>query len=232
MTKTIFNPTKKNLSEIKEWLEKEYQETGEGFLVNWDVIEDAFEKNRLIACLEDNQPIGFLVYKILDEVSVIVIAEIHPSRRKDGGGRKLVEDSLKYFERKGAMVTQLNCSPASTERVWKKLGFLNYPKFHSENRRTGLYKILVDSLPFDLETSPVKETIEVWNPLNYNDSESKWSWNIDFKDNSRILTKPIVFPADYNWRMKWSKGKDIYFDDEIHRFDKIDFSSFLIIEKL
>ncbi|REA57119.1 hypothetical protein DSL64_24465 [Dyadobacter luteus] len=134
----------------------------------------------------------------------------------------------------------LQCSPDSSEPIWKLLGFVEFPdppehyKFSSEDNKK-LYSILTDHLP----TSSVQRTgevIELWNNEPYkttNNIPPAYVWNLEFKDGTRKLTTPIIHPAHYKWRLRWSLNGKTIRDDKIKRFKtEIDFGTFIIIDEL
>lgn len=143
-------PKPEHLSQILIWLHDEYLKNLNGFYGNYDVISDAFENKNLICILENNEAIGFLVYKKIEKTAHISIANIKYEHKKNGLGKKL----LTYFEsklvKKGIKVIDLKCSPPSSKRIWKKLGFKelkeveNHRFFSSSNSSPYLYKILIE----------------------------------------------------------------------------------------
>ena len=131
----------------------------------------------------------------------------------------------------------MQCAPAESEKVWKKLGFIEFPnnclEWSSENKE--LYKIIVPhSLP--TSTNSTNEYIELWDKEIYKQSiiESKWRWDIKFKTNSNMLTLPIIHPCDKEWRIQWVKDKQIIQNDKVKYFNdqEIRFGDFLIINEL
>lgn len=230
--KIINNPTENQLSQIKEWLINEIEDTGEGFYNNWDTIEKSFNENKLIV-LKNNEefPIGFIVFNKEPLTIEIIIASIKLSERKKGFGRKMVNQFLEYYKSEGALVSFLDCSPASTERIWKKLNFINYPDNIYSQYRNRMYKVLVPVLKPTSKLELVDETIELWEKRPYVDVKSKWIWKLDFISNSRKLKKPIIHPANYHWQLRWKKGTFVK-TDKIDFFNQIDYTNFIIIQDL
>lgn len=204
-------PTEKQLNQIKEWLKKEINETGEGFYNNWDIIENNFKRGKLIVFTKNKEyPIGFVVFDKEPLIVEIVIASIKPSERKKGYGREMINQLLEYFISKGVLISYLECAPASTERIWKKLEFINFPiNFHSRFS-TKLYRILVPVTTEynELEFSKNDEIIELWDeqPHIENEIKVKWKWKLDYISNSQILKKPIIHPSNHKWQLEWKKG--------------------------
>lgn len=236
-----FSPTDKQLSEIEKWLFAERQKTGDGFYCNWNIIKSSYDKNELATISLNNKTIGFATWRLTsDKTARIEIAEVKPIHRKKGIGKILTNHLLNFLTDKGVYVVDLQCSPYTSEPVWKRLGFVEFPdppenyNFNSgENKK--LYKILTDNL----ETSSVHnsaDTIEVWNnePYRTNDNTPPtYHWNVEFIAGTRKLSKPIIHPAHYEWRLRWRiNGKTIK-DDKIKRFKtEIDFGTFIIIDEL
>lgn len=236
-----FSPTDKQVGEIKKWLIAERQKTGEGFYCNWSNIKSSFDKNELATISLNNKTIGFATWRLTtDKTARIEIAEVKPTHRKKGIGKKLTTELLNFLKEKNVYVVDLQCSPETSEPVWKRLGFVEFPdppvnyNFNSYNNKK-LYTILTEHL----ETSAVQytdETIELWNDEPYTTDENTpptYIWNLEFIDGTRKLSKPIIHPAHYEWRLRWRiNGKTIK-DDKVKRFKtEIDFGTFIIIDEL
>lgn len=124
-----------DLQAIKQWLEQERQESGEGFSCNWGVIEKSFDD---LWVMNDEEIVGFLVKGPCGPD----ILEIHPGCRGRGNGRKLVEWVIDQYYMDGCSVIEVQCSPETSEPFWRKMGFVIY-----DNRQSGMprrcgYKLL------------------------------------------------------------------------------------------
>lgn len=236
-----FSPTDKQVGEIEKWLIAERQKTGDGFYCNWNIIKSSFDKNELATISLNNKTIGFATWRLYtDKTARIEITEVKPTYRKKGIGKKLTTHLLNFLKNKGVCVVDLQCSPDTSERVWKRLGFVEFPEppenynFNSNDNKK-LYSILTEHL----QTASVQsadETIELWNDEPYTTDENTpptYIWNIEFIDGTRKLSKPIIHPAYYEWRLRWRiNGKTIK-DDKVKRFKtEIDFGTFIIIDEL
>lgn len=236
-----FSPTDKQVGEIEKWLIAERLKTGNGFYCNWNIIKSSFIKNELATISSNNETIGFATWRLITEKTArIELAEIHQGHRRKGIGKILITTLLNFLRDKGMHVVDLQCSPSSSEPIWKRLGFVEFPdppqkyKFNSSANKK-LYSILTEHL----QTSSIQhadETIELWNdePYMTNDSTPPiYVWNVHFIEGTRKLLKPIVHPAHCEWRLRWKiNGKTIK-DDKIKRFkSEIDFGTFIIIEEL
>ncbi|HBL77033.1 MAG: hypothetical protein A2W90_19320 [Bacteroidetes bacterium GWF2_42_66] len=197
--KVLSNPTLQHLEEIKKWLQKEDNSSNEGFFCQMDTIENSFRKNRLIVIAKDNVAIGFLTFYYSDHIVNIEIAEVKPSERKRGIGKLLLQDSFGKFIKDGMLVAQLFCSPASSEKIWKRMGFNNFPDEIIKESRIYLYQILVKTAEFcthDNET----ELIELWDFEDYsNELPPKWRWEVKRQEKSNKLVKPIIHPCSDKW---------------------------------
>lgn len=236
-----FSPTEKQLGEIEKWLIAERQKTGEGFNCNWNNIASSFKNNELSTISINNKTIGFAAWSLTtDRIARIEIAEVKPTQRKKGIGKELINQLLNYLKDKGVCVVDLQCSPDSSEPVWKHLGFVEFPDrpdndhFSSEGNKM-LYIILTEHL----QTSSVQcanETIELWNdePCMINKTTPPtYSWNIEFINGTRKLSKPIIHPGHHEWRLRWSINGKTNKDDKVKRFKTIiHVGSFIIIEEL
>lgn len=236
-----FSPTDKRVDEIEKWLIAEEKKNGGGFYYNWNNIKSSFDKKELVTISLNNKTIGFVTWRISEEnIAGIEIIEVKPTHRKKGVGKKLINELLNFLKTKNIYVVDLQCSPATSELFWKSLGFVEYPEalkdyLFSQGKNKKLFMILIEHL----QTSHVEvydETIELWNEEEYRtskDTPPKYIWNIEYKQGTRQLIKPIIHPGHYKWRLRWkAKGKTII-DHQVQRFGtKIDFHNFVIINEL
>lgn len=235
-----FSPTDKQVGEIEKWLIEERQKTGDGFYCNWNTIKSSYENNELVAISFYNKTVGFATWRITTEKTAkIETAEAKPPHRKKGIGKELTTQLLHFLRGKGVCVVDLQCSPESSEPIWKRLGFLDFPdppenyNFNlGENKK--LYKILTEHLHTSSFQSSA-ESIELWNdePYRTNEKTPTYVWNLEFIHGTRKLSAPIVHPAHYDWRVRWSiNGKTIK-DCKTKRFvTEIQYGTFVIIEEL
>jgi predicted GNAT family acetyltransferase len=234
MLELTTKPTEKHLREIQVWLKEELDNTDKGFYVNWDMIFKAFNEKRLSIITERNYAIGFVVYRIYDLTAVIDIAEIKPAERKKGIGKKIIEETLEFFKSKKVLVVELFCSPESSESFWKKIDFLNFPEYYRSNK-INMYKSLVETLKHSKELTS-KNGIQLWDdkPNRTRDSKPNWTWELNFIENKKTLSKPIIFPAMNDWKVKLIINGEEIFEDELNYLesDKSDYGSFMIIEEI
>jgi predicted GNAT family acetyltransferase len=234
MLELNINPTEKHLDEIKNWLKDELDKTGEGFYVHWEMITKAFTEKRLIVATKKDSSIGFVVYRIYDLTCVIDIVEIKPTERKKGIGKKMIKETLKFLKTKGFSAVELYCSPESSEAFWKKIGFLNFPEFYRDSK-INMYKSIIDTLQPTKKLNS-KNVIHLWEdtPNRMRDSKPNWIWNLSFIKNTKVLTKPIIFPAMTNWKIKLVINEKTIFEDEINYFESVKSycGSFMIIEEI
>ena len=84
------NPKPEHLSQVYIWLYDEYMKNINGFYGNYDTIKDAFSRKNLICIIENNNVIGFIVYKIFEKTAELTIANIKYEYKKKGYGSKLL----------------------------------------------------------------------------------------------------------------------------------------------
>jgi hypothetical protein len=236
MLEITFTPTEYHISQICEWLNSEFKQSSEGFFHKWNLIYQSFEQNKMAIALLDNFPIGFITW---DESSVLTIIinymEVHPEYRNIGNGRKFVDYFLKEMIHKNKVVAHLQSDPISSEPAWKAFGFSDLTI--NRVRESGifrLYKVLVPSMP-NIETK-AKNLIELWNDQEYKTkhTDSKWKWEVIYKDDSDELISPIILNANYEWRIRWIQNGEIVYDGSVKRFSfgLIDYEEFIIILNL
>jgi len=238
-----FSPTIDQLSIIEIWLKEEYQVKKIGFYVNWqNSALPAYAVNRLAILLKRDRPIGFITWFLENEkVAEIQLAEIEPGKRKKGYGKYLLNAVVENLRQKGIHVVRLHCRPAGSENVWKKLGFSNFPNFKAfaeANSPEGkhLYRILNQVTDVQEKKHRENDLIELWaaQPWEISDEKPQWSWYAQFIPSNYRLENPIISPAHYEWKIKWTRNGEVLHDGKIKYFPKIrlDFSDFLIIEEL
>jgi GNAT superfamily N-acetyltransferase len=234
--KISFKPKLDQLNEIEKWLIDERNSTGNGFYCNWNIIKSSYDEKKLAIISEDNRAVGFITWSYYVEfIATIEITEIKPTHRNRGLGKQLVSKLTQRLISKNFYVIKLQCSPSSSEPIWRHLGFTDFPKHDNWNRgNKELFKILVPHL--EIQKNITCEYIELWNDEPYCTQKvnSTWKWNLSFKDGTRELEKPIIQPCHYDWRIRWANNNLIFKDEKVKRFgqDKIDFGGFLIIQKM
>lgn len=232
--RVITNPSIKHYKEIEAWLIEEDNLYNEGFYCNIDSVKQSFDLKKLIAITEDEQTIGFLTYYFLnDSVVNIVIAEIKRDRRKMGFGKVLLEKSCNYFIEQGALVTQLRCSPESSRKAWKKMGFMDFPEGMIRDSGLYLYKILVETTSLYSGNEDV-ERIDLWDfEDHYNQIGPKWRWKLKRKPGSNFLIKPIIHPSGEEWSVSHNLNGEITEKTIMKNFNKkkYDAGYFLIIKE-
>lgn len=236
--KISFKPTKKQFSEIQDWLLEESISTGEGFYCNLNQISSSFKEKQLAVISLNQQTIGFASWRVTSKLTArIEIVEINRFFRKKGFGRQLMSALFQRFIENNIVVTDLQCSPSNSEPIWRQFGFIDFPN-HNDTWNVGnkkLFKILVPSLP-TIERNSESETIELWDDEPYctQKKQSTWKWELVFKRGTGELQKPIIIPCHHDWRIRWRNQDRIVKEDKVKYFSKedIEFGTFLIISKL
>ncbi len=211
------NTSKTDLSEIKKWLEKEMEETGEGFYGNWDVIEKNFNNNNLITLSYLNFPIGFVTFYKFEIHVEIGIFVIESKYRRKGIGKIFYEKVAEYFILHNYLALKLFCSPPASEIFWKKMGFIEYPNIGYSEHRLTYYKPLIETQEISTNGKH-NNKLELWScePYQKKDTPPTWSWDLDIDSNSPTL--PIMQPCNDNWNLRWSKNGEIKQEDKVKYF--------------
>jgi len=212
--KIIFEPKKKYLTQIENWLKEEYEEDGEGFYKNFLLID--FTNNDFICYVNnDDDAIAFMSYQRYMKICTIDIASVKKSEKRKGVCKTMLEALSNRLVERGTYVMNLFCSPVSSEKIWKKLGFKFYKeKEKHESFRRGkpvnyLYKTIVKShLP--TRKRNLISFVELWKEFDhvgYTDKtiEPSVVWNLKNQLN------PIIFPTEPEWKLRLvENGKEIY----------------------
>lgn len=229
-------PTSEDLNKLRQWLLVEEQKHKEGFYCNWKIIYDHYDKKQLAVVYVKTKPVGFAIWNFdYEKIPEIKIMEIKPTYRRRGLGRILVDNLLNFLRNKYDVVF-VECSPHESESFWKNIGFQEFPQQHIFNTRPNkhLFLMLIPSLDYSVEFQN-KEVFEMWDEEPYLAKELNpaFSWNLDFKDGTRVLTKPVIQPSHYDWRLRWRKGDAVIKDGKIKYYgEEIDSRIFTIIKEL
>lgn len=232
-----FDPTIKQFNEIEKWLRDEDKKSDEGFYCNLHFIQKSFNQNEMAVISLDKKVIGFVTWYYPSEHSArIYFAEIKPSNRKQGYGKILIEQLFNKFVEKHIFVVDLECSPDTSEKYWRKLKFIDFPKNvinDSENKQ--LFRILIPNLK-QSKINKKGDEIQLWNNNTYliNNIPANWCWKVRYKKNSIHLSKPIVFPCHYDWIIRWSNKGERLQECKAKNFypQSVMFDKYLIITEL
>lgn len=233
-----FKPKESDLSYIMDWLYSENIKTETGFYCNRNIIKTCFVENRMAIISVNKYAIGFITWGFHTAYSAgIGIAEIHPAFRKFGYGKILANHLFLHFKDNNILTVDLECAPANSAHFWKKLKFKEFPKDERwERHNIELYKILVDYQKPKVNTDTESEIIELWNgePNETIHRLPVWQLQIKYKKGLKQFTEPIIFPCNYDWRIRWRKGDKVIFDEKVKRFNKIKIPNgrYLILENM
>lgn len=231
--KIVLNPSQIDIDAIETWLEAEFRDTRKGFYTDRDILYQSLKEKTLILLKKDGESVAFIAWKLYSShVAKISIAETHPNHRKKGYVRALLTGLIKKLQKKAIQVINLNHISLVSEIAWKHLGFIKFPEDdrNSEHEQKELYKVIVPVL--NTGTGAGSETIELWHMDGHAISgvDPNVIWNLSFTEGSRMLQKPIVYPAHHNWYLVWKKNGETAYEGRMKRFPvEISFGRFMII---
>jgi GNAT superfamily N-acetyltransferase len=107
--------TSSDLDEIFDWLEAEYDEDGEGFWSNRDMMEP----ENMWVIREDGIAVAFQLGKYS-----AVILNVRKDRCKCGLGSAMVAASIERAVKDGVNALMIECVPTETWSFWQKKGFV------------------------------------------------------------------------------------------------------------
>lgn len=224
---------------IKEWLIEEKKKFNSGFFCNWNFIEKCVNSNRALCLIENELPIGFVCWSCYGQKIIeIDILEIHPDFRKRGYGRAFVELIIDYFRDRMIMAIKLFCAPESSFYFWQNIGFNQFSNGYDS--RIYMYKTIIDSAqvsPYSGISDDSKCYVDVWDVQPHRNSlDPLVSIEVCFKQDSTDLIKPIIYPANYDWNMRYRVGNKVIKEDGVKYFtkerDEFCVADFLIIQTI
>jgi len=196
-------PNKTHLTQLKTWLQQAYIDGYSRFIEHWHIIEKAFEEQNLLILEKDTIAIGFVVFDINDEIAQIDLAELIPHKRGQGLAKPFIRDAVNYLKDQGALAVKLYCAPTESEGFWRKCGFKRF-EFPNDDH-IHMFKVLTESLKTNSNTDSDKtDFIKLWNCESHlaRRTEPKWTWELEYKDDSKTLIKPIIIPAYSGWHLE------------------------------
>lgn len=224
-----FMPASQNLLEIEAWMIME-----KGQVFNWSSIEKAFKDNCLVIATIKNETVGFFALAKRYPAVTIDLAEVHPRFRENKIAARILAAVIEDLKKQGFYALDLMCAPASSESIWRKMGFTDMPKQTDPAESKKL------CLAFGKHLQPTTilskhETLEIWNdePHMTKEKTTIWLYNLSFKKGTRELEEPILLYADYDWRARWKMGEKVIKDCMLKRlYGNMAFGNCLFIDKL
>ncbi|SHL48254.1 GNAT family N-acetyltransferase [Chryseobacterium polytrichastri] len=215
--KIIFNPTNKNIEDIKKWgLEKTH-------------LHSSFRNKKLVVAEYNNDTIGFYCLSAIrnDIIIEIETAEVKNEYRNKGIGKKMFQEIFKKYKNKKYYCFTLHCSPKESKFYWLKLGFKYFPE-NINSDKVEMFKAIKDINETITESELYPNTIEI-----IDDYETSYKWKFEVKENTNELISPIVFFGNYKWRMILTKESEILYNEPYNDFDnKNDVDSCIFIASI
>ncbi len=210
----IFELSKSQINNLKEWLVKGQKARRSVFYNNWDLIGKCIEENRIICITVKGKVVAFSIWDEIDLSIHIKICEVKPTSRRKGIGRMLVENFMEHFRSNGSMAIYLDSKTPSSEIFWRQCGFIDFPWqknrgiFDGESVR--LYKSLYEKKEI-VNTRTDDEVIEIWKkaPHPIQNRNADWTWLVRYGENDGKLKMPIIQPCQKDWIIRWRKGNEI-----------------------
>lgn len=110
-----------DLATVLGWLEREYEEDGEGFWSNRGTITDALEYETLWVIRRGGEAVAFQVGSYAP-----AIANVRKDWRRKGLGDMLFAASLERAVADNVNLLSIECSPRSSWSYWQRHGFERY----------------------------------------------------------------------------------------------------------
>jgi len=220
------------LNEIENWLKKELLFSNIGFYHNWNLISKAHAENRIVIIKNKLEIIGFLIWSDFNVYAEIEIFEIKSEFRNIGIGKYFLIEVSSFFKSLNFSAIQLFCEPKDSEKFWKKMEFIKFPKLGYSISELTYFKPLIEINKTEIEIDE-NNKLELWDlePYQIKDVKPKWTWNINAE---KFI--PILNPCNSNWNIRWTKNGKIIRENKVKRFsnngNEIEFGNFLFLTKL
>ena len=110
--------TPEDLEHVRTWLQQEFDEFGESFIVNFILIEEGQRDDRLFV-LVDEIPIAFALEHFDPSLRIIAVK---PDRRSHDVGTELAEYWFQKLRDQNQFGFEGECFPTTSLPFWKKMG--------------------------------------------------------------------------------------------------------------
>ena len=128
----VLPATEDDLRVILGWLEREYEEDGDGFWCNRCVIDRSFRKyHDLWVIREEGEAVAFQVGKYGTEIVCV-----RKDRKRRGYGTTFARYSVDRALEDDMNVLKGECSPTCSLPFWEKMGFERYKDFNAPTQVT------------------------------------------------------------------------------------------------
>jgi len=156
---TIINTSKLQLDEVLTWLEQEQNDSCEGFYCNKEIIIDSFNACEMRCIKLNGLTVGFGIFNIKSISASIDILEIHPSYRGNGLGMQMAQHLLAHLFNSRVPYVSVKCTPKSSEKFWRKLGFIEYPDKYRHLREPLELKLTAERHNYSFKPPPLRGAI-------------------------------------------------------------------------
>lgn len=231
--KVIFESEERYLEQIKSWLNEERLKGLNGFYYNF--INSNFKTDNFMYLVSnEDEAIGFIDYSLGDKTCKINVAIIKNSEKKKGYGRLLLQSLINRCKEIGILTISLDCVPSSSKKIWKKMGFKEFKEIENHtflnfenHKRAWLYMILTETEKPSKKQNLISY-LELWPLEAYKTEKTKPTYRWDLLKQ----TKPIIYPADGNWKVKHVKNDEVIFEAKLKYYNNCNnlIGDFLIIE--
>lgn len=181
-----------DLESTLKWLQCEYEEDGEGFWANQNIITKAYEDHELFVLKVD----GLSVAALVGGDTGIDILTVKKEYRGTGLGKQLAQFAIEKIRSNDICVITIRCAPTTSVPFWEQLGFKR--NYCSDEKYITASLVLEHK--HDLPSGAKKEdvVVKMYSEHALRNPEAtplkEWKVNsIRSEDGRLILEKRIVF---------------------------------------
>lgn len=185
------------VSEIEEWLRKEFKDLNTGFYDKMDSIFSSIMSGKAFIARLESEIIGFATFWTSEKIITIDFLEIKPAFRRKGFGDVFARRIVNHFKKQRCLVIKLKSIDEDSTAFWEKLDYINISKLPFRNPGFTHY-LPISCAKINALPNKQKVSIEIW---DFNTSRYR-SHGAVFKVNVINSGSVVILPVEGDWDLK------------------------------